>query len=125
MHESKINKKEQTAVIEVVNQTELDFINSGLDKLISHQQNKVKDPDAPVQEGERLKRYEKVKNSLKVGPIKFNVQQIQILENAANEGICIYEKNVTDNPNDETLKSFKGICRELHHCGRGSLSKQS
>ena len=120
MHNIQVDAVNQTADFVLEDDHEVEIIIRGVSVLIKNQElkttRKSRHDIIPEQEIDKLERYKKLPEIIKVGPVRMNVKQMFDLENAINEGISNYEKEVTDDPNNETLieaKSFKSLLHNI------------
>lgn len=125
MHNLAYDTVNKTADFDIHDEEELDLIKRGLSELIRKQERKTVQKSindyVPPQEIEKLERYKKLNDFIKVGAIRFTAQQMFDLENAINEGIVKYEKEVTDNPEDETIVTMSTFKKMIHNVLRDEV----
>ena len=119
MHNIQVDSVNKTADFVIEDDKEREIIIRGLSVLIGKQERKTtkKSSNDVISQVEidKLERFMKLPEVIKVGPVRLNVQQMFDLENALNEGIVNYEKEVTDDPADETLTEAKSFKQLVHN----------
>lgn len=125
MHNIQVDSVNKTADFVIEDDKEREIIIRGLSVLIGKQERKTtkKSSNDVISQVEidKLERFMKLPEVIKVGPVRLNVQQMFDLENALNEGIVNYEKEVTDDPADETLTEAKSFKQLVHNILRSDV----
>lgn len=128
MHNIFFDSANKTADFEIHDQEEVDLIVRGIGELITKQELKTvqrgsKDPISKI-EVDKLERFKALREFIKIGAIRLTAQQMFDLENAINEGIVKYEKEVTDNPEDDTIATMKSFKNMIHNVLRSDVLKR-
>lgn len=128
MHNIFYDPVNKVADFNINDQEEVDLLIRGIGELITKQELKTvqrgsKDPISKI-EVDKLERFKALREHIKVGPVRLTAQEMFDLENAINEGIVKYEKEVTDNPADDTIAEMKSFKNMLHNVLRSDVLKR-
>lgn len=128
MHNIAFDTVNKTADFNINDQEEVDLIIRGIGELITKQELKTvqrgsKDPISQI-EVDKLERFKALREHIKIGPVRMTAQEMFDLENAINEGIVKYEKEVTDNPLDDTITTMKSFKNMIHNVLRTDVLKR-
>lgn len=126
MHQISVDIKKRLAVFDIHDEDELNFLQAAANLLIEHQKSYMtkleRDGPVPELEKDRLRLYSELPNYFPwVGPVKLPYKHILAMEDAMNMALIKYEKEVTDNPSDPTVKKYKDFLLLLHKTGRRDL----
>lgn len=118
MHSINVDPVNKYADFEIHDEHELELLHRGIAELMRKQELKTvrrssRDVISPL-EVEKLERYRHLNEILQVGPVRLTINEMFDLENAVNEGLAKYEKEVTDNPEDDTVAEMKSFQSVLH-----------